>query len=134
MSFFDLPESDLIKTYGEGKWSIRQILHHLTDTEYLLMGRLKKVIAEPRQVIWGFNPDDWSAAFDYLNEPLTGKKEFYSLCREMNYQLIDRYFDQCGKYEFVHSETGLRTLEMEFEKVAFHNQSHNNQIELALKR
>jgi hypothetical protein len=112
---------------------VRQILHHLTDTEYLLMGRLKKIIAEPKQVIWAFNQDDWNNAFNYLNEPLTGKKELYSLCRKMNCHLIEQYFDVSEKYEFVHSETGLRTLQMEFEKVAMHNLSHNSQIEVALK-
>ena len=91
INHFDLSENELNKTYGDGKWTVRQILHHLTDTEYLFLGRLKKIIAEPKQVIWAFNQDDWNNTFDYLNEPLTGKKELYSLCREMNYQLIEKY-------------------------------------------
>ncbi len=133
INHFDLSENELNKTYGDGKWTVRQILHHLTDTEYLFLGRLKKIIAEPKQVIWAFNQDDWNNTFDYLNEPLTGKKELYSLCREMNYQLIEKYYDGYFQKEFVHSETGLRTLYMEFEKVAEHNQSHNKQIKKALK-
>jgi hypothetical protein len=131
---FDLSENELNKTYGSEKWTVRQILHHLTDTEFLFIGRLKKIIAEPKQVIWAFNQDDWNNAFDYFNEPLTGKKELYSLCREMNYQLIEKYYDKYFQKEFVHSETGLRTLQMEFEKVAKHNQSHNEQIKMALAR
>lgn len=130
--FFDLSETELNKSYGEGKWTVRQILHHLTDVEYLFIGRLKKIIAEPKQVIWAFNQDDWDKAFDYLHEPLTGKKVLYSLCREMNYQLIEKYYDQYKSKEFVHNETGLRTLQMEFEKVALHNHSHNEQIKMAL--
>ncbi len=132
--YFDLSEVELNKSYGEGKWTIRQILHHLTDVEYLLLGRLKKIIAEPKQVIWAFNQDDWDEAFDYLHEPLMDKKELYSLCRQMNYQLIDKYFDQYKSKEFVHNETGLRTLQMEFEKVALHNQSHIEQIKMALSK
>lgn len=131
--YFDLPETELNKTYGEGKWSVRQILHHLTDTEYLFIGRLKKIIAEPKQVIWAFNQDDWNMAFDYLNEPLTGKKELFSICREMNYALIEKYYDRFYQKEFVHNETGLRTLQLEFAKVALHNQSHNEQIKKALQ-
>lgn len=131
---FDLSETELQSNYGNGKWTIRQILHHLTDVEYLFIGRLKKVIAEPKQVIWAFNQDDWNKAFDYLHEPLTGKKELYSICREMNYQIIEKYYDQYKSKEFVHNETGLRTLQMEFEKVALHNQSHNEQIKIALQK
>lgn len=129
---FDLSNSELNKNYGEGKWTIRQILHHLTDTEYLFVGRLKKIMAEPKQVIWAFNQDEWNETFDYINEPLTSKKELYSHCREMNCELIEEYYDQFKDKEFVHSITGLRTLQMEFEKVGLHNQSHNEQIKIAL--
>lgn len=128
---FNLPDTDLSKTYARGKWNVRQILHHLTDTEYLFLGRLKKIIAEPQQVIWSFNQDDWNEAFNYLNAPLTNKKELYQLCRKMNYQLIDTYYDEYLQKEFVHNQSGLRTLKMEFEKVALHNQSHNEQIKIA---
>ena len=129
---FDLSNIELNKNYGDGKWTIRQILHHLTDTEYLFVGRLKKIMAEPKQVIWAFNQDEWNVTFDYVNESLTSKKELYSLCREMNRELIEKYYDQFKDKEFVHSITGLRTLQMEFEKVGLHNHTHNEQIKIAL--
>lgn len=134
INYFDLTPTQLTKTYSDGKWNIRQILHHLTDVEYLFLGRLKKIIAEPKQVIWAFNQDDWNKAFDYFHEPLTGKKELYSICRSFNYQLIEKYYDEFHQKEFVHNETGLRTLQMEFEKVALHNQTHNEQIKMALTK
>jgi len=129
---FDLSNIELNKNYGEGKWTIRQILHHLTDTEYLFLGRLKKIMAEPKQVIWAFNQDEWNETFDYINEALTSNNELYSLCREMNIELIEKYYDQFKDKEFVHNITGLRTLQMEFEKVGLHNHSHNEQIKIAL--
>ena len=129
---FDLSNIELNKNYGDGKWTIRQILHHLTDTEYLFVGRLKKIMAEPKQVIWAFNQDEWNETFDYINESLTSKKELYSLCREMNRELIEKYYDQFKDKEFVHSITGLRTLQMEFEKVGLHNHTNNKQIKIAL--
>ncbi len=52
----------------------------------------------------------------------------------MNYHLIDAYHDAYSQKEFIHSETGLRTLKMEFEKVAMHNQTHIEQIKTALKQ
>jgi len=134
LSCFDGNDHDFQKTYGEGKWNVRQILHHLTDTEYLFLGRLKKIIAEPKQVIWAFNQDDWNNAFAYSTEPLDGKKELYTICRELNYQMIEKYYDEYQNKEFVHSETGLRSLKMEFEKVGLHNQKHIEQIKLALSR
>ncbi len=132
--YFELSTKEFNRNYGVAKWSIRQILHHLTDVEYLFIGRLKKIIAEPKQVIWAFDQDAWNETFGYKNEPLTGKKELYSLCREMNCNLIEKFYDNFYQKEFVHNETGLRTLQMEFEKVALHNQKHNQQIKQALSK
>ena len=132
--YFDLPNQTMDKNYGDGKWNIRQILHHITDAEYVLHVRLKRIIAEPRQVIWAFNQDDWNNAFNYVSEPLHDKKECFFMCRLMNIKLVKDYFDSHSQKEFIHSETGLRTLGMEMEKLATHNLKHNNQIELALKK
>ena len=44
------------------------------------------------------------------------------------------HYEKDGQREFVHSETGVRTLKDEFDKVAGHNQHHLQQIERALKQ
>jgi hypothetical protein len=43
------------------------------------------------------------------------------------------HYEKNGHLEYVHSETGVRTLKDEFDKVAWHNEHHLEQIELALK-
>jgi hypothetical protein len=119
--FFDLADTELTKSYGAGKWNVRQILHHL-----------KKIIAEPNQVVWANNQDEWDATFDYRSEPLGNKKQVYEVCRVLNRELTEKYFDGYGQKEFVHSAMGLRKLKDEFEKVAIHNRTHNEQIKKAL--
>jgi hypothetical protein len=47
--------------------------------------------------------------------------------------LVEKFYQQLGHKQFVHSETGLRTLKDEFEKIAMHNERHLQQIEIALK-
>jgi hypothetical protein len=42
------------------------------------------------------------------------------------------HYEKSGQLEFVHSETGIRTLKEEFEKVAWHNEQHLEQIEMAV--
>jgi hypothetical protein len=42
------------------------------------------------------------------------------------------HYDISGHREFVHSETGVRTVRDEFDKVAWHNEHHLAQIERAL--
>lgn len=132
--FFNLSETDLKKTYGENKWNIRNILVHLADAESVLHERLKRIIAEPKQVIWAFDQDRWSEKLDYENFPLEISNSLYSANRKSIIFLADKYYEKNGDMEFVHSQSGISTLKDEFDKVAKHNLSHLNQIELALKQ
>ena len=129
--YFDLTEDLLKKQYGLDKWNVRQILHHLTDSEHIFLERLKRIIAGPRQVIWAYDQDMWNNAFNYANEPLKDKYQLYSLCRELNIELVKNYYDNL-EIEFVHSEAGTRSLKDEFARVATHNLNHIKQIQKAL--
>ena len=115
--FFDLPPQSLLKTYGEGKWNIQQILVHLADAESILHERIKRVIAEPKQVIWAFDQNLWCTNLDYENYPLEISKSLYMASRQSIIYLATNYYIKSGDKEFIHSETGLRTLKDEFDKV-----------------
>ena len=130
--YYDLVETDLAKTRYEGSWNIRQILHHLADTEMILHVRIKKVIAETKQVVWNCEQDDWDATFGYFDEPLGVKKQAFEVTRQLNFELTNYFFDGFAKKEFVHSEEGLRTVKDELEKIASHNEKHLEQIRVAL--
>lgn len=130
--FFGLSETDLLKKYGVGKWTIKQILVHLSDAESVLLERIKRVIAEPKQVIWAFDQDLWCQNLDYQNYPLPLAKSIYLANRETTIYLYSQYYKALGHKEFIHSETGTRTLKDEFDKVGVHNQLHLEQIKKAL--
>ena len=132
LTYFDLRESDLDKTYGPGKWSVRYLLHHITDAETVLYDRIRRAIAEPKQVVWAFRQDDWAEKLDYQNHPLALNKAIFSAVRAANIYLAQQFYSSLGNNEFVHSETGLRRLKDEMEKVAWHNEQHLLQIEQAL--
>lgn len=36
---------------------MRFILHHLADSETVLYERIRRILSEPRQVLWVFDPD-----------------------------------------------------------------------------
>jgi len=132
LEFYDLPESQLSKTYGPGKWTVKQILVHLTDAESVLLNRIKRVIAEPRQVVWAFDQDLWCEHLDYTNFPLELSRSAFVANRQQIIYLASLYFESLGYKEFVHSETGVRTLKDEFDKVVIHCQSHIDQIKMAI--
>jgi hypothetical protein len=133
LGYFDLPEQNLAKTYSRGKWNVKKILIHLADAESVLHERIKRIIAEPRQVIWAFDQDCWCENLDYENDLLELSKSLYLANRQVIIHMAEKYYEKMGNREFVHSGTGLRTLRDEFDKVASHNQTHLKQIEDALK-
>jgi len=55
LRYFDLSNELLERNYGSGKWSVRFILHHLADAETVLFDRIRRVLSEPKQVLWAFD-------------------------------------------------------------------------------
>jgi len=132
LRYFDLGDHDLDRSYAPGKWSIRFLLHHLADSETVLYERIRRVLCEPRQVVWFYDQDAWARGLDYARIPLDLSRQMFEVVRRgIIYHARLRY-EKDGAVEFVHSTTGLRTLKQEFDKVAEHNAHHLGQIRAAL--
>jgi hypothetical protein len=132
LPYFLLGDADLARTYAPGKWSVRYILLHLADAETVLFDRIRRSISEVRPVVWAFDQDAWAAHLDYERLPLDLANDVFSAVRRSLIWLAQEHYERNGDLEFVHSETGVRTLRMEFDKVAWHNEHHLAQIRSAL--
>ena len=133
LRYFSLAEPDLERSYGPGKWSVRYILHHLSDSETVLFDRIRRVLSEPRQVLWVYDQDAWAKGLDYAGRPMEISRAVYSSVRSAIIYYATLHYEKDGHLEFVHSVTGVRTLKDEFEKVALHNEHHLEQIRSALR-
>ncbi len=131
--YFSLSEADLVRTYGPGKWSVRFILHHLSDSETVYFDRLRRVISEPHPVVWACDQDAWAKGLDYAHLPVDISRRIYEPVRVAIIHYARLHYERNGKLEFVHSVTGLRTLKYEFDYVASHNEHHLEQIRAALR-
>jgi hypothetical protein len=134
LKYFSLGDADLERAYAPGKWSVRYLLHHLSDSETVFYDRICRVLSEPRQVIWVYDQDAWALGLDYSTKPLGISRRAYESLREAIIFFAGLHYESKGHLEFVHSVTGVRTLKDEFDKVANHNEHHLEQIRLALKR
>jgi hypothetical protein len=133
LRYFSLDQHDLMRTYAPGKWSVRFILLHLSDSETVLFDRIRRVLSEPRQVLWVYDQDAWAKGLDYSQVPLEISRRVYESVRNAIIYYAGMYYEQRGHLEFVHSVTGVRTLKDEFDKVASHNEHHLGQIRSALQ-
>lgn len=131
---FALPEAQLSRRYAPDKWDVRHLLHHLADAETVMFDRIRRVLSEPRQVLWAFDQDAWARGLNYTDLPLELSRDVFASVRRAVMHYAQRYYDSKGHLEWVHSETGVRTLKDEFDKVASHNAHHLAQIRAALQQ
>jgi len=131
---FSLNDRDLARTYAPGKWSIRYILHHLSDSETVFLDRIHRVLSEPRPVLWVMDQDAWAKGLDYSRVPLDLSRQVYESVRNGIIYYAGVHYERSGHLEWVHSVDGVRTLRDEFDKAATHNEHHLGQIRLALGR
>jgi hypothetical protein len=131
---FSLDHRDLARTYAPGKWSVSYILHHLSDSETIFFDRIRRVLSEPRPVLWVMDQDAWAKGLDYSQVPLDIARQVYESVRNAIIYYAGVHYERSGHLEFVHSVDGVRTLRDEFDKVAAHNEHHLSQIRLALGR
>jgi hypothetical protein len=132
LAYFALGEHELEQVYAPGKWSVRYILLHLADSETVLFDRIRRILSEPRQVLWAYDQDAWASGLDYARVPLALSSRVYESVRNALMYYATHYYETKGHLEFVHSVTGVRTLKDEFDKVASHNEHHLAQIRTAL--
>ena len=133
LAYFDLEEENLNRRYAANKWPVRYILHHLADAESVLHDRIRRVISAPGQVAWAFDQDRWAASLGYEDLPMSISKNIFDAVRDGVIEQARRHYETSGNVSFVHSESGLRTLKDEFDKVAWHGEHHISQIERALR-
>lgn len=129
---FLLDGPELERRYAAGKWSVRFLLHHLADAETVMFDRIRRVLSEPRGVIWAFDQDAWAQGLDYEHRPLDLSRRIFEATRDGVIHYARSTYASKGHLEFVHSHTGVRTLKDEFDKVAWHNEHHLAQIRTAL--
>lgn len=78
-----LAEADLDLTRAPGKWSIRQIVLHLVDSDATSLQRIKFALAEPGRVLRGnpYDPDVWADGLDYAHRPVAAEVALFRAIR-----------------------------------------------------
>jgi catechol 2,3-dioxygenase-like lactoylglutathione lyase family enzyme len=90
-ALFGLPEAHLDLARAPGKWTIRQIVHHLVDSEATALARAIFALAEPDRFLHPnlYDPDHWAESLDYAGRGTGPGLALFRAVREHMLQLVD---------------------------------------------
>jgi hypothetical protein len=112
---------------GEGRWTVREIIHHLADSEMTAAIRLRLLLAEDRPAIRGYDQDEFARRLHY-DRPHEASLEAFRYARESTAQLMDRMTEADWLREGTHTEVGAFSVEKWLEIYAPHAHRHARQI------
>jgi len=120
------------KRPAPGRWSIREIVAHVADTELVGGYRIRAILGAPGTQIIGFDQDVWVTALHYDKRDLKKSFEQYRLLRKANLALLKSLTPEQWKHYGNHNERGQETVETIVKMFAGHDLNHFQQIERIL--
>jgi len=66
----NLSEKQLDTPYGPGKWTVRQVVHHLADSHMNAFIRMKLALLENHPTIKPYEQTDWATTQEALHAPV----------------------------------------------------------------
>jgi uncharacterized damage-inducible protein DinB len=126
------PDSRLSQPPEPGKWSVRQILAHLADTEMVLGFRTRLMLGDNGVTIQGFDQDKWAAFTHYERVPIDQSLERIRVQRAANLALMRSLSPEQWEHYGMHTERGRETVAHVCRLWAGHDLNHLKQVEKIL--
>jgi uncharacterized damage-inducible protein DinB len=124
-----LSQEDLRWTTSPSRWSIAQILAHLSDAEIVGAYRFRMILGAPGTPIQAFDQDAWAREMDYATRDAAASLALTSAVRASLLPLVrdlsDEKLDRFG----IHAERGKESVRHLIALYAGHDLNHLAQIE-----
>jgi hypothetical protein len=124
-------EAELDAVPAEGKWTARQIVHHLADSEMTSAIRLRLLLASPSPTIMGYDQDEFSRRL-YYDRPIDASLAAFAAARRTTAEILDRMSEADWQREGTHSESGRYSVDRWLEIYAAHAHGPADQISRAI--
>jgi uncharacterized damage-inducible protein DinB len=109
-SIAGLTAADLQAFPVPGTWSIQQIVIHVFDCELVHTDRMKRVIAEEKPLLMGFDETKFANRLHYDAQDSALAAELFAKNRQLMHQILSRLPDETFDRSGIHSERGRVTL------------------------
>ena len=123
-------DADLEIRPAPGKWTPREIVHHLADSEMTSAIRLRLLVTGPKALITGYDQNAFARCL-YYDRPIAHSLDAFRAARSTTGELLDRLNETDWQQEGTHSEIGRYTVDKWLEIYAAHAHEHARQIRVA---
>jgi hypothetical protein len=110
-----------------GRWTAREIVHHLADSEMTAAIRLRLLIAQERPAIHGYDQDEFARRL-YYDRPYQSSLEAFRFARQCTAEILEKLTPDQWRREGTHSEHGAYGVEKWLQIYAVHAHRHAKQI------
>ena len=129
MAAFKWDRKMLATSYAAGKWTAREVLAHLSDSELVFLTRLRFMLAEENPVVSPWDADHWASKFGYRTGDVVELRDTYGLMRRTFIKLYKAAgpedLDRPGR----HPEYANYTVGRLAEYMLRHNEHHLEQLD-----
>jgi len=125
-------DADLRWTPTPGRWSVAQILAHLSDTEVVLAYRIRMIVSAPGTPIQAFDQNAWAREMRYENRDCFASLSLFNALRTSVLALLASLEDEALDRFGVHAERGKESVRYLMRLNAGHDLNHLQQVERLL--
>ncbi len=111
-------------------WTAREVAHHLADSETTSAIRLRRLLAEDRPAIAGYDEAEFARVLHY-DRPIASALAVLEAIHHNTGELLDRLSEADWAREGTHSESGRYTVTDWLRIYAAHAYDHADQIRRA---
>ncbi|RDW22107.1 YfiT family bacillithiol transferase [Oceanobacillus chungangensis] len=127
-----LSDEELSKTYREGSWTVRQLVHHIADSQLNMYQRLKLALTDENPTVPAFDQEKWAIQPDTKLPVESSIKMLEGINQRIVFlgnSLTEEQLDRT----FIHRINGKITVASKVAKLAWHEEHHLAHIKIALK-
>ncbi len=123
-----LDDGKLDTPYGEGKWTVRQVVHHLADSHMNAFIRFKLTVTENKPTLKPYNQDDWATTIEAKTAPIEPSLGILKGVHERWVMLMELLPESAWSRVAYHPEHGDLTLTDILNTYSRHGENHVSQI------
>ncbi|MGI9626894.1 MAG: YfiT family bacillithiol transferase [Longimicrobiales bacterium] len=129
-----LEPEQLDTPYREGGWTLRQVVHHVSDSHLNSYVRFKWALTEEEPTIKAYYEDRWAELADYQALPIQTSLDFLALLVAKWVTLLSALTPEQLARRYVHPESGPQDLAYTIGSYAWHGRHHLAHITMTRER